>query len=80
MSLNQFIDLWYCKSLKHTGKPIMVRDFKDGKPNITNTNKWSMQLYDKDGKKILLRIHYQNTTGKPKAQGATSMLEILKEA
>lgn len=57
----------------------MVRDFKDGKPKITNTNKWSMRLYDKDGKKILLRIHFKNTTGKPKAQGATSMLEILKE-
>lgn len=77
--MDKLVDLWYCKSLKHTGKPIMVRDFKGGKTTITNTNKWSMKLYDKDGKKILLRIHYQNTTGKPKAQGATSMLEILKE-
>ena len=77
--MNPFVDLWYCKSLKHTGKPIMVREIKNGKAKTTNTNKWSMKLFDKDGKKVLLRIHFHNTTGKPKAQGATSMLEILKE-
>jgi len=74
-----FLDLWYCKSLKHTGKPIMVREFKNGKASITNTNKWSMILYDKDGKKVELNLEFNNTTGKPKASGATSMLEILKE-
>jgi len=75
----KIVDLWYCKSMKNTGKPIMVRNFKNGKANITNTNKWSMNLFDKDGKKVMIRIHFKNTTGKPKAQGATSMLEVLKE-
>jgi len=46
--MDKLVDLWYCKSMKHTGKPIMVRDFKNGKANITNTNKWSMGLFDKD--------------------------------
>ena len=57
----------------------MVREIKDGKAKTTNTNKWSMRLFDENGKKVLLRIHFNNTTGKPKAQGATSMLEILRE-
>jgi len=76
----KLVDLWYCKSMKHTGKPIMVRNFKNGKSNVTNTNKWSMVVYDKDGNKMLLNMEFNNTTGKPKAQGATSMLEVLKEA
>lgn len=72
------LDLWYCKSLKSTGKPIMVREFNDGKAKVRNTDRWQKTLYDDHGNKYLLRIHYKNTTGKPKSQGATSMLEIVK--
>jgi len=72
------LDLWYCKSRKKEGDPIMVRTWKDGKATVTHTDKWQETYWDKDGNRIKIRIHFQNTTGKPKAQGATSMLEIIR--
>lgn len=76
--MEKLVDLWYCKELKEEGKPIMVRKFKNGKAKVTNTNKWQMNVYDKNGKKIKLRIQFNNTTGQPKASGATSMLEVIR--
>lgn len=76
--MKPLVDLWYCKALKSSGKPIMIRKFKNGKAKVRNTNKWKMTVFDKQGNELLIRIHFQNTTGQPKASGATSMLEILK--
>ncbi len=74
----KLIDLWYCKALKESGKPIMIRTFKNGKAEIRNTNKWQHKVYDKQGNELLIRMAFNNTTGKPKASGARSMLEIIK--
>ena len=74
----KLLDLWYCKSRKKEGDPIMVREWKDGKATVTHTDKWMKRLWDEDGNEIQLRIHFKNTYGKPKQQGATSMLEIIR--
>jgi len=74
----RLVDVWYCRAKKAEGKPIMVRTFKDGKPDITNTDQWEMNLFDKNGKRVKVRIKFNNTFGKPKQSGATSMLEVLQ--
>ena len=76
--MKPLVDLWYCKALKASGKPIMIREFNNGKAKVRNTDKWQWTVYDKQGNELLIRIAFQNTTGQPKASGATSMLEILK--
>ena len=43
------------------------------------TNEWSMELFDKDGKKVIVSVKFNNATGEAKTSGATSMLEVSIE-
>ena len=63
------IRLWYCKADKKSGKPIIVQDVEKG--TIKNTNKI---VY----KNVTVRMVFNNSTGKAKASGATTILEIWK--
>ncbi len=77
-TMEKLMDLYYCKSLKEEGTPIIVRKFKNGKVKVKQTNKWQMILFDKNGKKVKLQVKFNNTTGQAKASGATSMLGIIR--
>jgi len=68
--------LHYCKADKHTGKPIIVTNMQTNKRR--NTDKFIMNLYDKTGKQVQLRMEFRNAKGKAKRQGATTVLEIRK--
>lgn len=57
--------IYYCKALKKTGKPIVVVDDK-GKSTTTN-------LIEGYGH---YRVAFNNATGKAKASGATTILEV----
>jgi len=67
--------LHYCKADKKTGKPIVITS-PTGKTR--NTNMWSMTVYDRDGKPMRLRMEFNNSKGKAKRQGATTVLEVWK--
>ena len=59
--------LWYCKAYKKTGKPIIVQDLIKNK--TYNTNKVNF-------KNVNIRMSFNNSVGKAKASGATTILEI----
>lgn len=63
--------LWYCKADKKTGKPIIIQDLEKG---ITyNTDKINM-------KNVNIRMSFNNAMGKAKSSGATTILEVYKDA
>lgn len=66
----------YCKADKKTGKPIIVTDMTD--ESRTNVSKWSLDLFDKHGEPVRLEVKFNNSTGKAKRQGATTMLKVFK--
>lgn len=68
--------LHYCKADKKTGKPLIVTDMRNNKRR--NTAHWKRVLYTKSGKKVILKCDFKNSTGKAKAQGATSVLQIFE--
>lgn len=59
--------LWYCKADKHTGKPIIVQDLE--KKITYNTDHIDL-------KNVNIRMKFNNSQGKAKASGATTILEI----
>ena len=59
--------IYYCKSLKKTGKPIIVKDL-DTKEEYTTD---SIILRNVD-----IEMSYKNSTGKAKASGATTVLKV----
>jgi len=59
--------IYYCKSLKHTGKPIVVYDCVTGKSR--NTNKIDIV-------NCHVKMSYNNSTGSIKRSGATTILEV----
>ena len=61
--------LWYCKADKHTGKPIIVQDLKTGR--TYNTNKIDL-------KNVNIRMAFNNSIGKAKSSGATTILEVYE--
>ena len=63
------IQAYYCKSLKKTGKPIVIRDLEKG----TETTTDNLVLENVD-----ISMIFQNATGKAKQSGATTILEIVK--
>ena len=65
----------YCKADKKSGKPVIVTNAKGER---RKTNKWKMNLFDKDGNAIRLEIVFNNSKGKAKAQGATTVLKVFK--
>jgi len=66
--------LWYCKSLKKTGKPIIIQ--KNGKSRTSN--RFELNLFDRDGKPVKIKMNFKNSTGKAKKQGATTVLQVWK--
>ena len=67
MKFTPDIRLWYCKADKQSGKPIIVQNLNTNK--ITKTNKIQ---YDN----VNVRMAFNNSTGKAKGSGATTILEI----
>lgn len=63
----------YCKADKHTGKPIIVTDLSTGKAR--NTRKWT-RIFENNGVKWRCSIEFNNSKGKAKQQGATSVLKV----
>lgn len=63
------IRLWYCKADKKSGKPIIVQDVEKG--TTRNTNKI---VY----KNVTIKMEFNNSKGKAKSSGATTILEIWK--
>ena len=61
--------LWYCKADKHTGKPIIIQDVKKG--TIRKTNKVDL-------KNVNIRMAFNNSQGKAKSSGATTILEVYE--
>lgn len=59
--------IYYCKSLKKTGKPIIVKDLESGIEITTD---------EVEMKNVNIKIKYNNSTGKAKASGATTILEV----
>ena len=62
--------VWYCKSLKDTGKPIMVQDMESNK--ITNHKRISLDNVD-------VKMAFHNSKGKAKSSGATTVLEVYEK-
>ena len=63
------IRLWYCKADKKSGKPIIVQDVEKG--TMRNTNKITYR-------NVTIRMEFNNSRGKAKSSGATTILEIWK--
>lgn len=63
------VKLWYCKADKQTGKPIRVQNMETGE--ITNTDKIEY-------KNVTVKMSFNNSVGKAKGSGATTVLEIYR--
>ena len=59
--------VWYKKTLKHTGKPIMVKNVLTGE--LYSTDKFNMNNCE-------IRMSFNNSIGESKACGATTVLEV----
>lgn len=59
--------IWYKKTLKKTGNPLMVQDVLTGK--TINTDSFNMENCE-------IRIAFNNSVGEAKACGATTILEV----
>ena len=67
----------YCKADKKTGKPVIITDMVAD--TRTNVRKWSMLVKDYNtGKPIRIEVEFNNSFGKAKKQGATTILKILR--
>ena len=62
--------LWYCKADKKTGKPIIIQDLAKG--TSTNTDCINM-------KNVNIRMSFNNSQGKAKSSGATTILEVYED-
>lgn len=61
--------LWYCKADKASGKPIIIQDVQAG--TTRNTNKVDL-------KNVNIRMQFNNSIGKAKSSGATTILEVYE--
>jgi len=61
--------LWYCKADKSSGKPIIIQDVEAG--TTRNTNKVDL-------KNVNIRMEFNNSMGKAKSSGATTILEVYE--
>jgi len=61
--------LWYCKADKASGKPIIIQDVQAG--TTRNTNKVDL-------KNVNIRMQFNNSVGKAKSSGATTILEVYE--
>jgi hypothetical protein len=62
--------LWYCKAEKKNGKPIIVQDLENKKTYMTDHI---------DLKGVNIRMAFNNSSGKAKSSGATTILEVYKD-
>ena len=62
--------LWYCKADKSSGKPIIIQDVEAG--TTRNTNKVDL-------KNVNIRMEFNNSMGKAKSSGATTILEVYED-
>ena len=70
----------YCKADKKTGTPVIISTYIGG--NMVETKKvkkWTMNLFDKEGKPIRFEIEFNNAVGNGKRSGATTMFKIFKQ-
>ena len=69
----------YCKADKKSGKPVVVTDYaKSAKGNVKNVSKWHMDLFDEHGYPVRIEVEFNNTEGKAKRSGATTMLKVME--
>lgn len=61
--------LWYCKADKASGKPIIIQDVEAG--TTRNTDKIDL-------KNVNIRMVFNNSIGKAKSSGATTILEVYE--
>jgi len=61
--------IYYCKSLKKTGKPIVVYDCDTKKTRYTN--KFNLT-------NCTVKMEFNNSKGKAKRRGATTVLDVKK--
>lgn len=61
--------IWYKKTLKQTGEPLMVQDLWTG--TTINTSQFVMKGCD-------ISISFNNAVGESKACGATTILEVFE--
>lgn len=59
--------IYYCKSLKKTGKPIIVKDMETGFEETTD----NIEI-----RNVNIIMSFKNATGKAKSRGATTVLEV----
>jgi len=64
------VRIYYCKSKKASGKPIMVKEI--GK------EEYQTDCIELDN--VNIRVKFNNSKGKEKSSGATSILEVYKNA
>ena len=75
----KFIICYNCKADKKTGTPVIISTYIGG--NMVETKKvkkWTMNLFDKEGKPIRFEIEFNNAVGNGKRSGATTMFKIFK--
>ena len=65
----------YCKADKKSGKPVVVTDSKGRAKNV---KKWHMDLFDEHGYPVRIEVEFNNTDGKAKRSGATTMLKVME--
>ena len=63
------VRIHYCKSKKHTGKPIIVNRLTEDGSDQYDTD--SIEMSD-----VNIRVKYNNAVSKEKSSGATSILEV----
>ena len=70
--MNVIKTIHYCKADKKTGKPVVITD-KRGRRNV---KKWVWKGKDLKNKPIRMEIEFNNSMGKAKASGASTVLKI----
>ncbi len=69
MSKKPDLLIYYCKNLKKTGKPIIIRTVSTGKERTAK----SISL-----KNVTIKMAFNNSEGSIKRRGATTVLEVFK--
>ena len=68
--MSKELEIYYCKALKRTGKPIVVTDKKTGRSRHTNRVRMC---------NVNIEIMFNNSTGRARKRGATTVLRVVKE-
>lgn len=72
------VTIHYCKEYKKIGTPVVVTDMKTKRERLTN--KWSRILQDTSGQEWRISVVFNNSTGKAKRSGATTVLKVERVA